>query len=131
MFDEIELFAMMSQGGGSGGVSSVNGKTGVVVLTPSDIGLGTVFNLKGSKATTAELPDTGNEIGDVWYVADESVGYIWLNDGTSDRWEQLGLPIDLSSYAERTWVENKGYQTATQVSDAIASAIGNAIGGSY
>lgn len=69
------------------------------VLVPSDIGLGTVFNLKGSKATVSDLPSSGNVIGDVWYVIAEHVGYVWLNDGTT-RWEQLGLPIDLSGYAE-------------------------------
>lgn len=93
--------------GKKGGVSSVNGKTGEVTLAPSDLGIGAVFNLKGSTATTTELPASGNEIGDVWYVVAESVGYIWLNDGLSDRWEQLGLPIDLSSYAERTWVTSQ------------------------
>lgn len=62
-------------------------------------GLGTVFRIKGSKQLAAELPSTGNTIGDVWYVSDESVGYIWINDGTKERWEQLGLPIDLTNYA--------------------------------
>lgn len=61
-------------------------------------GLGTVFRIKGSKQLAAELPSTGNTIGDVWYVSDESVGYIWINDGTKERWEQLGLPIDLTNY---------------------------------
>lgn len=61
-------------------------------------GLGTVFDLKGSVSTIGDLPSSGNEIGDVWYVTSENVGYIWLNDGTTDRWEQLGLPIDLSGY---------------------------------
>lgn len=61
-------------------------------------GLGTVFDLKGSVATPQDLPQSNNTIGDVWYVTSESVGYIWLNDGTTDRWEQLGLPVDLSSY---------------------------------
>ena len=67
-------------------------------LSPSDIGLGTVFNLKGSKASVSDLPASGNVIGDVWYVIAEHVGYVWLNDGTA-RWEQLGLPVDLSNYA--------------------------------
>ena len=112
------LAAKAMQGGGA--VSSVNGKTGDVVLVPADLGIGTVFTLKGSKETTADLPASGNEIGDVWYVTAESVGYIWLNDGATDRWEQLGLPIDLSAYS-----------TTAQMNAAIATAIGNAIGGAY
>lgn len=79
-------------------VLSVNNKTGAVVLTPADLGIGNVFTLKGSKNTVSDLPASGNDYGDVWYVIAESVGYIWLNDGTEDRWEMLGLSIDLSAY---------------------------------
>lgn len=71
-------------------------------LKSAIIGVGTVFTLKGVKSTASELPTSGNTIGDVWYVSSESVGYVWLNDGTSDRWEQLGLPIDLSGYVKTT-----------------------------
>lgn len=79
-------------------VVSINGKTGAVNLVPADLGIGSVFQLKGSKPTYADLPASGNAIGDVWYVIADSVGYIWLNDGTTDRWEQLGMEIDLSVY---------------------------------
>ena len=76
-------------------------------------GLGTVFDLKGSVATASALPSSGNEIGDVWYVIDESVGYIWLNDGTTDKWEQLGLPIDLSTYVQFSDIINALTSTAS------------------
>ena len=76
-------------------------------------GLGSVFTLKGSKPTVNDLPATGNNIGDVWYVIDESVGYIWLNDGTVDKWEQLGLPIDLSSYVQFSDIINNLTSTAS------------------
>lgn len=79
-------------------VISVNGQVGDITLTPSDLGLGNVFKIKGSKQTINDLPTTDNEVGDVWYIISESVGYIWLNDGTTYRWEQLGLEIDLSEY---------------------------------
>ena len=59
-------------------------------------GLGTVFNLKGTKANAASLPTSNNTIGDVWYVTAESVGYIWLKDSTNvERWEKFGEPISL------------------------------------
>lgn len=83
-------------------VLSVNGKVGAVVLTAADLGIGSVFDLKGSVATKTALPSTGNKKGDVWYVVDESVGYIWLNDGTTDRWEMLGMSVDLSNYVTTT-----------------------------
>ena len=76
-------------------------------------GLGSVFTLKGSVQNVAALPSTGNEIGDVYYVISENVGYIWLNDGTIDRWEQLGLPIDLSGYVQFTDIINTLNSTAS------------------
>lgn len=83
-------------------VTSVNEKTGDVVLTPSDIGLGTAFKIKGSVETFEDLPTTGNEIGDVYYVESEEVGYIWIEKSSVEQWEQLGLPIDLSNYYTKT-----------------------------
>lgn len=76
-------------------------------------GLGSVFTLKGSVENVAALPSTGNEIGDVYYVISENVGYIWLNDGTTNRWEQLGLPIDLSGYVQFTDIINTLNSTAS------------------
>ena len=86
-------------------------------------GLGTVFRIKGSKQLAAELPSTGNTIGDVWYVSDESVGYIWLNDGTKERWEQLGLPIDLTGYALKSDLTN--YATKTEL-NAVSTQLSTA-----
>jgi hypothetical protein len=82
-------------------------------LKTATIGIGTVFNLKGTKATASELPESGNTIGDVWYVSSESVGYIWLNDGSIDKWEQLGLPIDLSGYVQYSDIINNLTSTAS------------------
>lgn len=66
-------------------------------------GLGAVFNLKGTKAAPSDLPTTGNKVGDVWYVASESVGYIWITDEKGVlRWEKFGEPVDLSAYYTKT-----------------------------
>ena len=85
--------------------------------------LGTVFTLKGGVASVADLPQTGNRIGDVWYVESVSSGFIWLMSTANPGgyWEELGRTIDLSTYAEKTWVQNQGYQTAAQVQTAISS----------
>lgn len=64
--------------------------------------LGNVFTLKGSVATLADLPVSDNNIGDVYYVESENVGYVWIDDNGVQRWEQLGLPIDLSEYVTST-----------------------------
>lgn len=62
--------------------------------------MGTVFNIKGEVATVADLPATGNTVGDVYYVSSVSAGYIWLEttDHPTGYWEELGEPIDLSGY---------------------------------
>lgn len=61
--------------------------------------LGNVFTLKGSVATVGDLPASNNHIGDVWYVIADSSGYVWIDDNGTERWEQLGLTVDLSNYA--------------------------------
>lgn len=43
-------------------------------------------NYKGVKDTVVELPVDGNEIGDAWYVTEDSSMYMW--NGTS--WDSLG-----------------------------------------
>lgn len=119
-------------------VTSVNNKTGSVALTASDVGamasdahvvmyesqtltdaqkaqardninaisadeIGTVFNIKGDVPTYNDLPQTGNVVGDVYYVSDVSAGFVWLEttDHPSGYWEELGEPIDLSGYIEK------------------------------
>ena len=62
--------------------------------------IGTVFTIKGDVATVADLPATGNAVGNVWYVQAVSAGYVWLEttEHPSGYWEELGEPIDLSAY---------------------------------
>ena len=89
-------------------------------------GLGTVFNLKGSIATVSNLPTTENKEGDVYYVADESVGYIWIKDTNSTlRWEKFGEPIDLSGYLTKNeLLQSTGTVTDNTMSqNAITTAL--------
>lgn len=96
-------------------------------LTDAIEGIGTVFNLKGSKATVQDLPATGNKIGDVWYVASVSAGYIWIQDDQgTERWEQLGETIDLSGYLTKTGLLTSTGQATdnTMTQKAITDALG-------
>lgn len=54
----------------------------------------TLFEWKGTKATASELPDTGNKVGDVWHVAEDSGEYAW----NGSAWEPLGSigDVDIS-----------------------------------
>lgn len=68
------------------------------VYTKSEIDskLAGAMNYKGTKATVAALPSTGNATGDVWHVTADGGEYAW--NGTA--WEELGSVIDLSGYVE-------------------------------
>lgn len=73
-------------------------------VTAKQLGLTTVYQYKGSVATYADLPTTGQKVGDVWNVetADPNHGIkagdnvAW--DGT--QWDILGGNHDLSGYAQ-------------------------------
>ena len=53
-----------------------------------------VLHYKGTKASVANLPTTGNTTGDVWHITADGSEYAW--DGTI--WQELGTAVDLSSY---------------------------------
>ena len=50
------------------------------------------YKYKGSVATYANLPSSGNTIGDVWDVQDTGVNYAW----TGTNWDALGFYVDAS-----------------------------------
>ena len=56
--------------------------------------LGTIFNVKGRVNTVADLPATGNKIGDVYLVGlttdTDLIEYAWLSFDNVTRWEKLG-----------------------------------------
>lgn len=72
--------------------------------TKADIAaLGNVLSFKGSLATVDDLPASGNTLGDVYYIAADSSGYVWMQDANGvERWEQLGPMVDMTNYAEIT-----------------------------
>lgn len=54
--------------------------------------IASVMTYKGVKATTAELPQSGNKVGDVWHVSEDESEWAW--NGTE--WEQLGPRITVT-----------------------------------
>ena len=108
---ELVLLAGKVSGGGSVTPASIVTATGQMTEqqaedTRTNIGavsiddIGTVFTLKGGVATVADLPSSGNTIGDVYYVEAVSAGYIWMTSTSQPDgyWEELGETIDLSAY---------------------------------
>ena len=73
-------------------------------VTAKQLGLTTVYQYKGSVATYANLPTTGQKVGDVWNVetADPDHG-IKAGDNVAwdgAQWDALGGNHDLSGYAQ-------------------------------
>lgn len=62
--------------------------------------LSSALKYKGSKDTYADLPKTGNQVGDVWNVVaaygNAHAGTNWAWNGTT--WDPLGGTIDLTNY---------------------------------
>lgn len=73
-------------------------------VTAEQLGLTTVYQYKGSVANYADLPTTGQKVGDVWNVetADPDHG-IKAGDNVAwdgEQWDILGGNHDLSGYAQ-------------------------------
>lgn len=87
--------------------------------------LGSVFTLKGTVNTIADLPQTDNQIGDVWYVKSESAGYVWINDDGTLRWEILGSTVDISDFLTKSGLaQTTGQNTDNAMSQkAITDAL--------
>lgn len=129
------LYAKILGGSGGGSVTpgSIVTATGQMTdeqaaATRENIGavsideIGTVFTLKGGVATVADLPSTGNSVGDVYYVEAVSAGYIWLTSATQPNgyWEELGETIDLSAYQLKPVESQQTGSTVTITPEANA-----------
>lgn len=68
------------------------------VATKQD--LSKVFKYKGSVESYANLPTSGNEVGDVWNVLDTGKNYAW-SDRSDIEWDDLAGIVDLSDYYDK------------------------------
>lgn len=89
--------------------------------------LGTLLEYKGTKATITDLPQTGNKIGDVWYVESEQSAFAWVKDATAPagHWEEFGPPINLEPYMKKAdLLQTTGNATDNAMSQkAVTDAI--------
>ena len=73
-------------------------------VTAAQLGLATVYQYKGSVATYADLPTTGQKVGDVWNVETAGPDHgIKAGDNVAwdgAQWDILGGNHDLSGYAQ-------------------------------
>lgn len=52
-----------------------------------------MYKVKGSKATVADLPTTGNTAGDVWNITATGMNYVW----TGSDWDALGSELNVEA----------------------------------
>ena len=98
-------------------------------VTAEQLGLTTVYRYKGSVATYADLPTTGQKVGDVWNVetADPDHG-IKAGDNVAwdgAKWDILGGNQDLSGYAQlnsaNTFTALNAFRANIRVSNGTAA----------
>ena len=100
-----------------GAISDALANSGDPYQTESDVdskistAITGVYTYKGSVASYANLPASGNETGDVWDVQDTGMNYAW----TGSAWDALGTSVDLSAY----WTSTTG-QTNTLEAMTVA-----------
>ena len=93
--------------------SNANASTAVIdgwdlLAKKSDIT--SVFKFKGTKTDASQLPAIA-EVGDVWYVEDDSSEYVCTvaseTGSPAATFEKLGPIVDLSAYATTAYVDEK------------------------
>ena len=104
-------------------------------VTAEQLGLTTVYQYKGSVATYADLPTTGQKVGDVWNVetADPDHG-IKAGDNVAwdgAQWDTLGGNHDLSGYAQlnsaNTFTALNTFRANIKVSNGTAAGSSGSI----
>lgn len=95
----------------------VSDKSVNIDLTPYALktDITSVFKFKGTQATQGDLPQSGNQTGDVWYVTENDTEYVW----TGTEWEEFGPAIDLSGYATTEQLESAVSGINTTVSGIL------------
>lgn len=105
------------------------GITDAYTKTEVDAKVSSVYRFRGAVATYANLPTSGQVVGDVWNVKDTGANYAWA--GTE--WDKLSETIDLTpyltkedaatTYATKTEVAGKQNTLSAQQLEATNSGI--------
>ena len=113
------------------------GITDAYTKTEVDAKVSSVYRFRGSVATYANLPTTGQVVGDVWNVEDTGANYAW--SGTE--WDKLSETVDLTPYltkteASSTYATQSALaevstvaETAQQTANAAGTAAAQALAG--
>lgn len=89
--------------------------------------LGNIIRIKGTKATVDELPQEGNELGDLWFVgtpgetSDSFSEYIWTSANKFEFLGKVQTEVDLSEYAKTSYVDGEVQKLVSRI-EALESA---------
>lgn len=89
-------------------------QTAAQVETTINTKMASVYRYKGSVATYADLPSSGNTAGDVYDVQSSGVNYAW----TGTAWDALGAYVDTSLY----WAKSELVAMTTSEINTILNA---------
>lgn len=77
--------------------------------------LGRVLTYKGNVQAISDLPELGNNPGDVWYVDEASAEYVWIVDDNVGSWEELGPVISDVPHAKKADLADEAISLQTSV----------------
>lgn len=89
-------------------------QTDTQVASAISAAVASAYKYKGSVATVADLPASGNTAGDVYDVQSTGVNYAW----TGTAWDALGSYVDTSLY----WAKSELVAVTTAEIDTITAA---------
>lgn len=95
--------------------------------TEVDAKVASVYRIKGSVATVAALPTTGNTLGDVYNVTATGQNYVWIGGTDGDLgngWDSLGGTVDLTNYYTKTESLDKFEPKIVVKNDAFNKSFG-------
>ena len=99
----------------AGAISDALANSGDAYQTASDVdgkiatALTSAMEYKGSVATYADLPSSGNKVGDFYNVLSDGKNYAW--DGSA--WDDAGGTIDMSAFWTSTTGQSNTLEAAT------------------
>ena len=89
--------------------------------------ISTVYKYKGSVATYADLPSSGQAVGDVWNVESDGHNYAW----TGTEWDRLAGTVDLSNYVTLNTAQTLTNKTISVADNTISGLANVAYDGEY
>ena len=81
--------------------NSSNPITSKGVKAAIDQAVAGAYKPRGSVATYADLPATGNTVGDVYNVLENGANYVWVLEDGVGYWDKLGETINWAAYDEK------------------------------